>query len=592
MPVAQPVYVVFLKSGSTVRHTFSSGGGYKILSYSVKPGLTNTIGSFELKLPDISGSLTTAGAYNNVLPFEDVEFWLGWTNTGSKTFAGKIETIKSSLSINEGYTRTFLGSDYGECLRRVLVNSGYVNNSGDTIIQNLRNHCTVSTTGNLSTSNTNMVGDSTFYNFVFNNESVSQGMKTYGDKAYKDFYVDTSKLYNLSNRDGTVGSEIFTVGTNILEYSVTEDLDSVKNDIYVFGMRNSVNISGSDIPVNHDDWTENNLTNWSAWIISQGVPPTLDNTCTVSYVGERKSGSYSVLGDTGSVGTPLSYGEFYFTLTKTLTNFIPLTDGDFVHFYSVPQSLNPNIHPQLLVQLNTVAGIDYFETKLEASNTITPTWSTYSEYSLNIGPSYEGNSTTGSMNTYTGSYLWTRVGNPDWFKINSITFVLNYFESVGPTRIGIGIDELYFGTKYYSHKSGSNSINNYGLRRYIHSSNDYNSNEYCASVASVLTGSLSEPVTQTELTTTGSYGLVLGNKYLVTVPAENIADNLQLIDLEHTLDTGGALTKCIFTNKKELRTIIPIAAPYEIQQIQWQKGLFQAILQPKLKPIYTILQRK
>ena len=572
MTIPYPVFVMFITgSDGTVKHTFASSVYDKLIYLSIKPGLTNTIGSFELKIPDINETLGTAGAFSDVDAFDDLLVYLGYTNTGSLTFAGKIETIKSGLSLEEGYTRTFLGSDYGECLSRVLVNRGFKNLSGDTIIQWLRNQCTGSTTGGLSTSNSQMVGDTDYYTLTANQNQVFDNMKKLSDSSLKDFFVGTDKVFHYFNRQSSTGSETFSVGTNILEYTITKDLNSVRNDIYVFGIRNPSNTSGSDVPVNHDDWTENVLSGWAGWIISSGVPEVYNNECDVSAVAERQSGSYSVLCDTGSLTTPLSSGSFYLTLTKTLPDKVYLTDEDFVHFFTVPQSLNEDISPQLSVELHTNLGTDYFSCKLDSLNTITPTWESYWDYTISVGPNYEGTSTTGSKNTSTGSYLWERVGEPDWLNINYVKFVLDCYEATAPTRIGIGLDNFYFGTKYYSHKSGSSSISTYGLRKLVEIG-EYNSNDYCSNVASTLTGSLFYPITQVELSTTGSYNLSLGSTYFLTIPADGINDYYELIDLEHTLDSQGAISRCLFTDKKELRAIIP-TIKYETQYVQINKEI-------------------
>ncbi len=555
---SQPVYVIQIISGSTTKATFSSGGTNKIISLSLKPGLTNTIGDFELTVPDISGSLENPGAFKNILPFEDVKFALGYTNTGSTNFAGKIEIIQSGLNKDKGYYRTFIGSDYGECLTRVLVNRAFNNLSGDTIIQGLRNQCTGSTVGNLSTSNDFMAGDSTTYSgFVMSNEEVSRGMKQYADKASMDFYVDVNKVFHLIARQSQTGSETLTVGQNIIDYTKTTDLNTVKNDIYVFGIHDSSNISGSDDPTNHDEWTELTTSGWTGSFTANGTPQAV----TVD-TGSGVTGSYSIYVITGEVAQSTAC---ILDLRKNFSSAKFFKDGDKIHFFygSNMSTLTMSGGPSYEVRLETTTS-DYFSTSLESTEQGWTTGAT--EKLISLGPTNEGTSTLGTYETNTGSYKWTRTGTPDWYNINSIRLILSGYISPGPMdNIKLYIDGLYFETPFKAHASGSSSIIKYGLRRYTDSSESYNSSQYCSNVASTLTGSLLEPTTQIEVTTTGSVGFVMGSVYQLVLPADSINGYYQLIDLEHIVDSDGFKSKCVFTDKKELRTLVP-TINYSVQQ--------------------------
>jgi len=551
------------------RHIFSSGGLHKISSASIKPGMTSTIGSFELKVPDISGSLATPGYFKDVLPFEDVEIWAGYgSDTGSKPIiAGKIETITSALSLGEGYTRTFLGSDYAECLRRVLINQSFPNSTGNTIIQTLRNYCTGSTTGNLSSSNAQIANDTSVYgNFIYENQNVLSALKEYADKSNKDTKIDSDKIMHSFERQSITGTEQFILGSNLLDFSVTKDLDSVKNDVYVFGIRDSRNISGSDIPVNHDDWTENVLTGWEGWITDSSAPPDFDNVCDVTYTNTDApaTGSYDIYVRSGSVSPGFTNG-FYIYLTKTLPNSVMLTNGDFIHFYLAPlvEAPSPDTDPKNLpsVYLHTNAYTDYYTCMLDwRKDSWDPLTPKYFEYTINTGVDNEGTTTTGSVDVQEGFYKWQKVGNPDWSNINYISFdtygpplpLSNYY-----TNAMIYVDGVYLGTKYQAHGSGSSSIQKYGLRKSYVQSDIYNSTDYCINVMSTITGSSLEPLTQVSLTTSGSRNLALGSRYLTQISTDNISDYLELIDLEHTIDGSGFNSKCVLTDRKEIRTIIP-----------------------------------
>ena len=545
-----PVYVINILSGSTSKALFSSGGTNKVNYLSIKPGLTNTIGSFEFEIPDVSGSLGTAGAFKHIHPFYNVDLALGYTNTGSLNFSGKIETIVSGLSVKTGYTRTFLGSDKGECLTRVLSNRAYVNNSGDTIVQGLRNHCTGSTTGNISTSDTQLSGDSSDYNIVLNNENILTGLKKYSSRANKDIYVDTGSLLRSFTKESLTGSQVFDSG--FLEYTVSEDLNPVKNDVYIFGMRNPANISGSDIPTNHDDWTEITTDDWAGSVYYYQGAKIVDYVLSLD-TGTKATGSASFEANSGTE-TVSHLSVIESIITKTVSPVVMLTSGDYIHFYlntimAFTGPLYADTTQQIRLGKSTT---DYFKCDLEHTSD-----QAFQEFTIDIGPDSEGVSTPGSINTSTGSYKWERIGDPDWFNINRIVFY-STCSTINTSMIAdVFVDGLYFGTKYQSHKSGSNSIQKYGLRKHIESSSEYNSNEYCEVVANMITGSLLEPVTTIDITVTGSLGLSMGSKYSVVIPANDINSYYQLIDLEHIIDTSFR-SVCRFTDNSELRAIAPI----------------------------------
>ena len=142
MPVMEPVYYVSITGSNGVeKHNFSSAGANdkRVNSISIKPGLTSTIGTFEVEFQDSTGSLQDTGVFKDITVFDDIKIYMGYDNTGSTPdMAGKIETIQSSLD-SKGYVRIINGRDYGECLARILVNRALINQSGDTVIQTLRN---------------------------------------------------------------------------------------------------------------------------------------------------------------------------------------------------------------------------------------------------------------------------------------------------------------------------------------------------------------------------------------------------------------------------------------------------------------------
>jgi hypothetical protein len=635
--VYNPVYRVEIWSGSTLRHAFGLNATKYVNSLRVKPGMTTTIGSFEITVPD-ADLTNNPGRYNDVLPFEDVNIWLGYQTISSSiiknnayagqpyvalnlgeghrffigqtvilkdddsgpetkiildidygktttdflqmttdlladyttganakvyaspNFSGKIETIKSNLDPSRGWVRTFIGRDYGECFHRVIKREAF--NTGSTVIvQNIRNNCTGSIYGGLSTSNASIETDTQTGSLTLDNDSCQKGIKEISDFANRDFYVDPSKVLHWFTRQSQTGSETYTTGSNIFDYTVTKDMSNVINDIYVFGIRDPAGITGSDVPVNHDDWTEGDTTGWTGRIIS-GSGPAGGQSITV--YGDNTLGHATGSGSIHA-GMPWSgtYDSYVIWIRKQLPTTLFLTSEDVLHLY-FGFSKDDIHYVYTTIRLETDEN-NYFQTTLGEINSQWYANAFRPELTINLGPRYEGNSVTGSLDTFTGSYKWTRVGNPDWFNIQ-------YFKLIGSGShlsypFSVSTDGLYFGVRFQYHTGSTSSQTTYGYRPYIYTDERLNNTQYCQNKAGTLLAAGSTPVTQIRLTTTGSPALQIGNRHQINIGSENISGYYELIDLEHNYEAGEFRTTCTFTDKKELRTIVPIIN-YPVQKAQ------------------------
>ncbi len=578
MSVPAPVYKVEIWSGSTKRFSFGYGAANNISDLRVKPGLTNAIGSFEVNVPD-SENVGTGGKYKTVLPYEDVKIWLGYGSEleyGIPFFKGKIDTIRSKLSTQEGWTRSFIGRDYGEALFRILKRRAYTGSAYDAV-QNLRDNASLNATVTYIASSANV------YPMVLENDDCFKGLKDISDFDNKDFYVDTEKDLHWFERQSITGNQSFVIGTNILDCAVDRDITSIFNDIYVFGMRDPSNISGSDIPTNHDDWTESTASGWNGWVKSGSGEST---NVTISVVNTYvASGSKSLELSFGINGTETN-AEFWVSrpITGSDLRAKMLNGGDTFHLYNRIRYLLQGCVPYIRLETDNS---NYFECKLEREWNKGTSNSYFPEKTIDVGPSYEGVSSTGSEDTWTGSYQWTRVGSPDWYNLNSIKF---YAKNVGWTQVSPGtfyyyIDGLYFGTRFQARTTDLASSGSYGYRPHVEISEKFNSNQYCLSEATTLLAKLKDPIVQIQLTTTGSVNLQVGTRYLVTIPAESINTYYELIDLEHLFRyPGGFVSTCTFTNNKEIRTPIPLIN-YPVAKAIETKTLWEIILDMfKAKP--------
>lgn len=563
MSVLAPAYEVRFYSGSTLKHGFGYGWPNKVLSLRIKPGLTSAIGSFEILLPDTGSD---GESFNNILPYEDVWIWYGYGYQGWYNFKGKIDSINVNFSEGEGYTRTYNGRDYGEALFRTLVRRAWVSSidTAEKVVINLKD------LAGLDSSDVYIETSYNIYPLVLDNESCFRGIEEISNQDNQDFYVGINKKLHWFPRQSKSGTETFSVGSNIFNYRVFRDIMDIKNQYYVFGMRDTAGMTGSDLPVNHDDWTESNTTNWSAYISATGVA----NNCNIEVQNVNTNiatGSHSLAAWTGSAPGNRTYTMY---IRKEIPEGpVACNSGDILHFYT---GLQTAFQTNTSFKVCLMGDADnYFESQLETqyewwgSN-----YNGFREYTINLGPEYEGISTTGSRDTTTGSYKWTRVGNPDWYNINYIQIKTNFYTSESSISPSIFIDGLYIGTRFQFQTGSVGSQTAYGFRPKPVINDKYNSKQYCKNIATTLLATNKDLTTQIEILTSGSPNLTMGYKYQLTIPAENISSEYyELIDLEHRFYGDGFTSRCIFTDKPQLRTLIPII-DYPVQEVQRIRKLF------------------
>lgn len=563
MSVPVPIYRVEIWSGSIRRHSF----GYKgtspywetnsVISLKVKPGMTSAIGGFEVIVPD-SDNLGVPGKYKDVLPFEDVYIWLDYNATGSALFKGKIDTIKSEWGKDVGAIRRFVGRDYGEALFRILKRRMYTGSASGSVIS-LKDNAGL-------TDNTYITNSTTNYPITLENETCFSGIKSISDLDNKDFFMDPDKKLHWFIRQSVSGSETFTTGSNILSHKVTKDVTLTKNMIYVFGMRNPDDTTGSDWPIGHDDWTEADTGSWIGRVISGSGP---SGGVATTVVSDSRSGFYA----TGSAAIYADFDiwstdSFTVWLRKTLPSTLRVNSGDIIHLYYGTTSPE---HITYKLRMETDAN-NYFETKLEHSGYY---WSGVGklEKTIPLGVQYEGTAVTGSDDTNTGSYKWERVGSPDWYNINYVMLRSEFDGSNGGTCSDLYIDGLYFGTRFQAYTGSVWSTGSYGKRPYVVINERLNSKEYCTNEGATLLAKLSGSITQISMTVTGSEELQVGSRYSVSIPAEGISGYYELIDLEHRFNASeGFVSKCLFSDKKEIRTPIPII-DYSIYEAEKDRSM-------------------
>ncbi len=585
----EPVYKIQFWSGSTLLRGFGYGYNNKeVVAFKIKPGLTNALGSFEITIVDTGSGgtgLTTGNAFANIEIFSTVKMWWGYTGSGlsptaAEMFTGKIDTKEVTYS-EGGCLRTFIGRDSGEPLIRILERRSYTGSLSGSATA-------LKDKSGLSALNTYISQSTDIYSFVLDNTNCFDGLIEISNFDNKDFYVDTGSNLHWFERQSLVDSETtFVEGMSIFSYRYVKDLPDVKNDIYVFGLSDSSPLTGSYWLAGHDGYTEitNPTGSWTAWyqsgsseIDAMGGLYVWNKILDSRYVF---TGSYSIFSEVPptNVGAGTYVSHLYLDLTtgSPTGKSLMLNNGDILHLatLSQPVGFNNSLFPSIRLVTKTGSersGGDYLECILEERANNDYVWS---ERTINVGPSYEGISATGSSDTTTGSYRWTRHGNPDWYDIKGIDIKIGYVSEAGPSRIFSLVDYLYFGTSYQAHSSGSASINAYGLRPEVINNNKINSNLYAKNYADTTLTLKQIPSTNIEIeAVTRTYQV--GTSYPIIINSEGINSNFELIDLEHRWENNRLTSKCTFTNQPQIRIPIPIMnypVQQAVNQYEWMKKL-------------------
>ncbi len=559
MSIYIPDYKVEFLSGSTSLHTFGSGSTNKISSFRVKPGLTAAIGSFEVVIPDTgsdANGFATGKAFANIETYDTAKFW--YTDSGSlptdPQFEGRIDSKK--VDFDGGYIRTFIGRDLGEGLFRWLKRRAFTGSTTSTVYI-LRDNA------GLSGSNSYIDASGNLYPIIMENQNCFEALKEISDFDNKDFYVDINGRLHWFERQSTVGAETFIEGTNILSYRLIKDMTEVYNIYAVFGAQNPDVYTGSYRPTrwgptNIDDWTEaGDAGNWTGYIESGSGAGSL----AVGYsTGDKATGSASISTEWTSAAGADTYTVY---LRRSFDPELHFNSGDFMAFFHKTDTVMTEQCTSTQLRLKTGTN-HYYYTNIEPTFAY-ENWQSHPK--IELGPRNEGVTVLTQLDQNTGSYKWIRSGSPDWYNISSIELVGRHVYTGTAGLNYLMIDGLYFATRFQFLTGSTTSQTAYGIRLKPITDDKYTSDEYCKNVAQTLLAENSTPTTQIEVVTLGKPDLVMGNKYQLTIQSENINGNYELIDLEQQWENNYFKSKCLFTNKKQIRTPIALIN-YPVQRVK------------------------
>jgi hypothetical protein len=291
---------------------------------------------------------------------------------------------------------------------------------------------------------------------------------------------------------------------------------------------------------------------------------------------------------------------------------------------------------------NQIVPIDYFACAVEAPRLgyfvdgITPKSdfsamnggyfpNTHMDVTLQVGPDTEGVSSPNLRGQHTGSYKWTRIGNPDWYNINYVGVMYEFKTPDGTSRNaqdafgtwygpnisnwgrvpytggssayvsnGIMLENVYFLTSFQSHEFDTGSILSWGERPSVFNDNRCVSNEMCQNEALSYLDRYRNPISQIEIET---YALpyLLGSMYTVNLDSEPNLTGLPgkkgrsftMIENEITWSNNLLISKVTLTNLPGMR-FPRLFNNFHIQPTLYSKDLINYIM-PIISPSYHAL---
>ena len=235
-----------------------------------------------------------------------------------------------------------------------------------------------------------------------------------------------------------------------------------------------------------------------------------------------------------------------------------------------------------------------------------------------VGPDSEGLSAPNLRGQHTGSYKWTRVGNPDWYNI-IYAGVLYEFKTPSQTTgtpipsvgtifytpslqdynhdtpnvgglldFNIMIEGMYLSTRFQSHSFSTDSMTLWGKRPFISTNERDASTGMCKQEANSYLERFLNPITTIELDSLG-LPYPLGKMYTVLLNSEpnlsglpgKSANSFTMIENTVSWSNNRLISTCVLTNLPSQRY------PTLFTNFHMQPSLYQKTLWNYLAPLYT-----
>lgn len=460
----------------------------------------NGVGTFNFFVPTVSGLPSQGYSYTDIALADKAKFYFWDSTTGTcpanPQFVGRINKITAPLA--GGYYRIFEGKLLSEILqRRVQPAQYWLATDADAIVTEIIGDLVLGS--DIDADGTHLTIYSQNDTYLDLLRKVSDYWFSAGSQVKKDFYVN---IDDAPHPNGhlvwkvrplrTAGVETLTVGTNILNYAVLHDIETVKNNITAYGYQGRIGIPGHEgrcQPADKDGWTEPDPpVGWTAdygTVTTESAGPKVGANllCVVSEVdgGINKT----QIRRTVNIET---YGDgAYQTLNFYCDQIFGLIGTHEVRLYA-PDSSN------------------YFYTSFTCGDP-------WQWNQIQLGQNQEYNVDTNP------TAPWLKVGTPNWTLITEICF---YTSDAGSVHT-IYYDGLYFGHgKFRYTASNAGSITAYTQRDMQIVDDSLLSDAQCTTRAETLLYQLKEAPTRIDIETLGNTNIKIGDQLTITVPAEGI----------------------------------------------------------------------
>jgi hypothetical protein len=338
--------------------------------------------------------------------------------------------------------------------------------------------------------------------------------------------------------------EAVTVGTNVLNYTLTRDVKPVANYVTVYGAKRKTwpttydgvtEQTGAETPAD-DGWTGLGTESWSAVsaINSESVATTRAATT-----------SNSLVQDFPSI-TALDMSGWKKNSYDLLTFWMQVTDDpDASGRLAAVQMYAPDVG-NMYVQFigDQVLGLDE-----------------WFKVTLPVGDDYVGAFPYGE---------WAAtVGTPSWANVQSITVS---YVSVANGVIAFLIDGFEIsGCRFSSYATDAASVAAYGRRDYEMVDNKLGSDSECQQRAETILYQRKDPVVEAEVTVNGNANILIGDRIALTLPKEGITtSNFDLTRVTNNFAQGGWTTTFKSVNSGNLR-YGAIKSDKDVLGVLWRK---------------------
>lgn len=491
-----------------------------VISIYSKEVLTDGVGNFTVQLPTRKGA---SYLYNDIDAFDIVKLWYGQgTVATDPTFVGRVGKISALLTVEGGFTRIVSGLSQGEVLlRRQKTNKLWTAQDASVIATDVATDLGILHAADIdadTNDETIEVRTRSYFDIL---REVSDYWYDATHKVQKDFWVHTDGHLHWKARPVRTGVVTFAVGTNIKDYTVTQQVDQVKNNITVKGF------AEKKTPLN-DEWCEIIAPYWTA---------------------TPGKGALSLDGVNHPVGISSIHCQpdnFEAEFKCTFPSRMCIRDINELHFYHIVGGNATDGE----VRIHAPDAANYFY-----DDTITLGAGTYFN-DLALGP----NNVYDVEKNPNGKWKTAGAGSPNWWDLSALEFWFDH--DVANPAFGPRVDGIYFypdrWTGTASDLVGATSSGVlYGQRDLEVTDDKLHLDLDCAKRAETLLLMSKGLPKQVGVTVNGNTNILIGDRAPLTIPAEGIATvDFDIVTVEHSLTNKGFTTTATMVNSLNTRQLL------------------------------------